>query len=114
MDPFWLGADGYTSDAGDGGQSRKITRNGGKRRPYGPQQVTDTQKNPSEYNAHRLCAAPMMDWTDFIGEIDGLVHRRAPRTNAAARWIEGDSSSGGRHPAIAHTRALWLTLALGI
>jgi len=26
--------------------------------------VTDIQKNPSQYNAHRLCIAPMMDWTD--------------------------------------------------
>ena len=78
MDPFWLGADRYTSDAGDGGQSRKIARNSGKRRPYGPQQVTDTQKTPSKYNAHRLCAAPMMDWTDFIGKTAALVHRGAP------------------------------------
>jgi len=27
MDPFWLGADRYTSDAGDGGRSRQIARN---------------------------------------------------------------------------------------
>ena len=27
---------------------------------------------------HRLCVAPMMDWTDFIGKIVGLVHRGTP------------------------------------
>ncbi|MBI2748626.1 MAG: tRNA dihydrouridine(20/20a) synthase DusA [Burkholderiales bacterium] len=26
--------------------------------------MTDTQENPSKFNAHRLCTAPMMDWTD--------------------------------------------------
>lgn len=47
---------------------------------------------------HRLCAASMMDWTDFIGQTDRLVHRTAPRTEAATRWIEGDSNSGGQPP----------------
>src|SRR3972149_2146157 len=98
MDPFWLGADGYTSDAGDGGQSRKITRNGGKRRPYGPQQVTDTQKTPGKYNAHRLCSAPMMDWTDFIGEIDGLVHRRAPEPAPRPAGSKAPRAAGASPP----------------
>ncbi len=26
---------------------------------------------------HRLCVAPMMDWTDFIEKTAGLVHRGA-------------------------------------
>jgi len=42
--------------------------------------VTEVPKTSGKNNAHRLCVAPMMDWTDFIEEIDDLVHRRVHRS----------------------------------
>jgi hypothetical protein len=46
-------------------------------------QVIDVSENPNKNSAHRLCVAPMMDWTDFIERNHGQVHRGTPRLETA-------------------------------
>lgn len=40
---------------------------------------------------HRLCVAPMMDWTDFMGQAAVAAHRGTLRIEPATPRFAGDS-----------------------